>query len=492
MITSDCVTIRIWQILEVYSIDRRQKSFMGTNKECYEKIKELLCLDEIRQSDLERLDYEYYNNIFKDKKIAIYGIGNTTRELIKRIPSLRVSQFIDSHERKADVEIEHCKVDCIVPEDISDDYYIIIASVAYEEIANKLLDLGYNEGINFISYHVLLPTPSEMINRLLNSEKITDWECEYYEKSCRLQRDGSVGFCMNTPWLSPSNGNAFLESLSEIKSSIRTKLIEISIMKGTYCFCNTNRCAPIRNSGFEFEEHHSYSTAIAAFDKTCNLHCESCRNKTYIDNSLKVKFLARYFCEEMIPIAEIVNLAGDGEALFSPNYLKILEEIDNEKKLLVLTNGTKAEKTIVDMLSNKTCGKIGYSISVDSSDKETYEMLRRSAKFDELVENLTYLSKQVHEGKIKFIAFNYVISKKNINQIVEFVRFAEKMGALAVNFTMLGNWGTFSEEEYKMIRVTDDKSEPIAELSEIMDNLEKTMKAVYVYSLEKSIFFALC
>lgn len=137
MITSDCVTIRIWQILEVYSIDRRQKSFMGTNKECYEKIKELLCLDEIRQSDLERLDYEYYNNIFKDKKIAIYGIGNTTRELIKRIPSLRVSQFIDSHERKADVEIEHCKVDCIVPEDISDDYYIIIASVAYEEIANN-------------------------------------------------------------------------------------------------------------------------------------------------------------------------------------------------------------------------------------------------------------------------------------------------------------------------------------------------------------------
>lgn len=105
-------------------------------------------------------------------------------------------------------------------------------------------------------------------------------------------------------------------------------------MKGTYCFCNTNRCAPIRNSGFEFEEHHSYSTAIAAFDKTCNLHCESCRNKTYIDNSLKVKFLARYFCEEMIPIAEIVNLAGDGEALFSPNYLKILEEIDNEKNCL--------------------------------------------------------------------------------------------------------------------------------------------------------------
>ena len=72
------------------------------------------------------------------------------------------------------------------------------------------------------------------------------------------------------------------------------------------------------------------------------------------------------------------------------------------------------------------------------------------------------------------------------------MRFAEKMGALAVNFTMLGNWGTFSEEEYKMIRVTDDKSEPIAELSEIMDNLEKNYEgSLRIFFREEYLFRSL-
>lgn len=58
---------------------------------------------------------------------------------------------------------------------------------------------------------------------------------------------------------------------------------------------------------------------------------------------------------------------------------------------------------------------------------------------------------------------------------------AKKIGASALNFTLLGNWGTFSKAEYELIRVTDDEFNPIPEIEEYMNEMIQKNTDIKIY-----------
>lgn len=432
-------------------------------------------------------DKEFYEKLLKNNPIYVYGTGQTTDELLRRIPYLNVKAFVDSfhcHEKERYLYYGEKYIPVIAPCEMEHGVYCIVSSIYYSEIKEKLEELGWSEGIDFISFQALLPTPGEMINKMLCSEKITEWKCEYYKCTKRLQRDGSVGFCMNTPWLYPANGNAFLQNFEDIKQSIRSRLIAISIEQGIYCFCNKKRCAPLRKyTGMQGKgEHREYKSAIAAFDRTCNLQCESCRSERLSQDDKKVKYLEKYFRENFIEDADIINCAGEGEALYSPAYKNIFENCrGKDKALMVLSNGNLANIGNVDKLIEISKGKLAFSISIDAAIKETYERLRIGGNYDILYENLLNIGEQVKQGKIKTLGLNYVISKKNLGEIKQFISEAKQIGADAINFTMIGNWGTFTEDEFTKIRVTDDYGNPIEELNNLMEEIKKSENDVKIY-----------
>lgn len=373
----------------------------------------------------EKINRDYYNSLFRKKEIYIWGTGGTAQDLLRRIPTLKIRAFIDSY-KKIDLFMIHSKeYPIILPAEIEDNVFCIIASIYYEEIKETLEQMGKVEGIDFLSYRVLLPTPAEMIKQMLDSDRVTKWECEYHKNTKRLQRDGSLGFCMNTPWLNPPNGNIFLQSYDEICNSIRNKLINISIEEGIYCFCDKNRCNPLREN-IEKKEVHNRSNvnkevncAIAAFDRTCNLHCESCRNETIIQSNLKIEYMKKFFIQELLPTADIINCAGEGEALYSNAYMNIFEACRNKnKKIIVLSNGTFANKEMVDNLVQISNEKLVFSISIDAAKKETYESLRRGANYEVLLSNMKYIGELVKQRKIRSLGFNFVISKKIVTRFL--------------------------------------------------------------------------
>lgn len=208
------------------------------NTEIYDELKRQFP-DYFQEGRLtEKINRDYYNSIFKEKAIYIWGTGGTSKELINRIPTLNVLAFVDSECREESVNIGNKEVTVILPSQMKEKAFCIVASIYYEEIKAILENMGKEEGLDFLPYRVLLPTPTEMIQQMLGTDRVTEWKCEYHTSTKRLQRDGSLGFCMNTPWLTPPNGNIFLQSYDEICSSIRNKLLQISIKKGVYCFCN--------------------------------------------------------------------------------------------------------------------------------------------------------------------------------------------------------------------------------------------------------------
>lgn len=66
-------------------------------------------------------------------------------------------------------------------------------------------------------------------------------------------------------------------------------------------------------------------------------------------------------------------------------------------------------------------------------------------------------------NKIEFWSLHFVVQENNFRQMEEFVKFAEEYDVDVVEFQKLGNWGTFSDEEFRKRNVFDPHNDLYAE-----------------------------
>lgn len=66
------------------------------------------------------------------------------------------------------------------------------------------------------------------------------------------------------------------------------------------------------------------------------------------------------------------------------------------------------------------------------------------------MDNLSYLCSLRHDPdtNVDAVWLNFVVQKNNYQEMEHFVQLAETIGADAVEFQKLTNWGTFCEQEY--------------------------------------------
>src|SRR5205085_5171942 len=118
------------------------------------------------------------------------------------------------------------------------------------------------------------------------------------------------------------------------------------------------------------------------------------------------------------------------EPLMSPWFVEILEICARYRppNLLFLTNGQRLNEKIADAIIQ--CGATQVQISADGATKETYEYIRRGAKFEQLVENLKYLTRQKQRlGRTSpLLQFNIVLMQSNLEELPKFVDLAEEVG----------------------------------------------------------------
>jgi len=198
------------------------------------------------------------------------------------------------------------------------------------------------------------------------------------------------------------------------------------------------------------------SKAIIEIINSCNLDCPMCRVGKSGVNFNRVLSL-NIFKEILTQIEglKIVRLNGLGESTLVPNFNEYLDILFSRKLLIeLISNGSGGVEIYKKILQND--GSI--IISWDSAEKELFERLRRPAKWDDFVNNLKNITKDLTYEEVGNLSLLFTIQKENIGQLSKMVIKCKEWGIrnLIVNAVKLDQfkWNTqeqkFLENEYSL------------------------------------------
>lgn len=469
-------------------------SMVNTKEMRENEIEELFA--EFHVSNAEELERKYYEKLSSDKSFYIWGTGKVMQKFLKEFPFIKIAGFIDNVEHSEPIIINGQKYSVFHGtqiEEIKD--YIIVASSYYEEIKEQLEKNGKKEFKDFIGWYFLYPRPSELIEKYINNESVTNWKCVNAWTTVRFDRDGFYYSCQCQGWVEFPIGNAFFQTRDTIMNSIIAKLFYMSIETGNYCFCRKERCAELSKNWNNFESGNQLYqcmkqdkdslaiVGVADFDDSCNLYCASCRDQIITGRDEKKEFLKDYFLNEIMPHMNVINVAGMGEVFFSKYYQEILERCDGIEGIFILSNGMLAKEEKILPISSREGikGNVAIAVSVDAARAETYEKNRRGGKWSILKKNLQMIGGLVEEGKIRCLTLNFVVSRNNYQEMAEFVQLAQSVKASAVVFTRLYNWGTYEEEEFEKIAMFGKDGRPNKELQREIERVKSLESDVKVF-----------
>jgi MoaA/NifB/PqqE/SkfB family radical SAM enzyme len=211
-------------------------------------------------------------------------------------------------------------------------------------------------------------------------------------------------------------------------------------------------------------------------DPTCNLACPSCRTEIIAAKAEDQDTYAQAAERVILPLLRRVNgqsyISGGGEAFASRHYRSILGAINRKDfpglNLHLITNGLLVTPQrwaeyphlpeMIDVLS----------VSIDAARPETYERLRRPAKWPALLGNLEVMASMRRARKIRRFQLNFVVQEDNFREILEFVTLGKRLAADNIWFQRLTNYGAFDEGSFTRADVTSPRHPEHAALLEIL------------------------
>jgi MoaA/NifB/PqqE/SkfB family radical SAM enzyme len=284
-----------------------------------------------------------------------------------------------------------------------------------------------------------------------------------------------------------------LSSLEEIETAWETeeyKKIKNSIINGTYEFCSETQCPYlmelltvgkkhtcfIEKSQFN-EDNYKYPTNInIAFDRSCNLSCPSCRTDKIMSNENDIVFIdnmIEQISDKFGKHLTLLYLSGSADPFASKSIRKFLLNFDKQKfeklkRIHLHTNGLLLTEKIWNDLSHIHDIIKTLEISIDSSTKEVYEIIRRDGNWETLLKNLEFISKIKMGNK----RVSFVVQDSNYFQMEDFYNLMMKIfnNKVDVFFNKIQNWGTYSNAEFKLKQIW---SEEHPEFEKFLEHLKK-------------------
>jgi molybdenum cofactor biosynthesis enzyme MoaA len=166
----------------------------------------------------------------------------------------------------------------------------------------------------------------------------------------------------------------------------------------------------------------------------CNLRCQMC-HFSFDDvfhqpaHHMRPEMFER-IAASVLPHAHTVVLSAGNEPLMSPWFTEILRLVAPYKipSVYFLTNAQLLTKKISEAVIE--AGVTEVQISADGATKETYERIRRGARFETLLRNIQYLTgrKQELQRSSPRLQFNVVLMKSNLEELEHYVDLAEQLG----------------------------------------------------------------
>lgn len=437
------------------------------------------------------IEQEYCNEIVGDRKLIIWGMGKIGSRFINDWKYLKIDYCIDRNPKAIDTNSKDMKIYLpeILQNEKKEELFIIVTTDYYWEIKEELDRLGLKEYINYLSYHKIDLSICELIEQAIFTPPITSWKCQDPFRVYRLLNNGDVYCCHRPIWIKTAVGNAFWQSWDQIKNSLIFKAVKLSIFNRNYVFCHSEECDMLKEPKKALKNDKEYlrtetSIGCADFDESCNLYCESCRDKILVSKDKNKEYLLDYFDQNILSETDILLAAGNGEVFLSNYYKQLLDGLNKKnvkrvKGILLLTNGTLANTAKMDEWGKYVGGNLGIIISIDAAHSDTYSVVRRGGNFKKLYCNLLQVAEKRRKNEIKVFSLVFVVQKKNYREMVDFVKMAESLDVDGINFIKIDNWGTYTEEEYREICMWKDKETPMPELEcefRKLENLDTNIK----------------
>lgn len=166
----------------------------------------------------------------------------------------------------------------------------------------------------------------------------------------------------------------------------------------------------------------------------CNLRCEFCINQwdAAPDGSNRPHMDKRYvkrIVEELFPYIDQIALSVSGEPLVDPHFLYLLEQAKKFGIFVEITTNAMlvSRPGFLDAILD-CVGRV--NISMDAATKETYERLRRGARFDKVCNNIRAMTEGRRERGQSKPEFNIrcILMRDSIDELPQLVDLAKDMG----------------------------------------------------------------
>lgn len=228
-------------------------------------------------------------------------------------------------------------------------------------------------------------------------------------------------------------------------------------------------------------------------DKSCNLYCSSCRTSREVISKEESNLLYERLMSTVRPMLKDCKVfdglaSGDlfASSACSRFYKTLTVQEFPELTLSIITNIQLLTQEKWEEFKNLHDFPLRLIVSVDGAQKETYEKLRRGAKWETLCSNLMFFKewRKRPESKIEKLSLNFIIQRDNFNEIEDFCKFGESVGADAIWFQQITNWGTYSEEEFKLVNVFDKENK---NYEQAMENLKSVLEKKWNLAIVQNI-----
>lgn len=417
-------------------------------------------------------------------KLVVWGTGKVSHQFQWKFPQKEIVAYIDSnyvgcveHAGKTNTE----QITIYNPKDIENwgDYFIVVAVNLSSEIVDFLEGKGLKRNKDFVTYNQITDTPAEMMKMVMEAPAKNYAFCSKPFEEAYIEVGGVTYLCCPYLLRDIEIGNLKESEFKEIWTSVKARIIRLSVIKRNFCFCEEELCAHFsRALSGKVERIEKVvleypKKAMISFDDSCNLKCPSCRKEFRFNNSNKLKQEMAEICakklKDVIPQIEMVSISGNGDPFYCDTYRKLWKNPSKEKRKYIRfqTNGLLLNEDNMEQIIN------GYEtvelyVSIDAATKETYEKVRCGGSFEVLQRNMQLAAEMRKKNKIKDFAISFVVQRANYREMVDFVKMCFGFGVDHIEFWRLVDWGLYDSKEFERMSLYDNAGKIKPELAEIL------------------------
>ena len=167
----------------------------------------------------------------------------------------------------------------------------------------------------------------------------------------------------------------------------------------------------------------------------CNLRCTFCELSYWSEEPADLEFDNVQTMVAHLPKLKRIDLTGIGEALVNKNFFEIVKFLKSRGIYITLNDNfmlmtEKTARRVVEL------GIDQIFLSLDGGSPETYEPIRRGAKFDVVIANvkrLMAIKKEMH-SHLPEVKINTVVCETNYHELPRIVELAHEIGIGMVQF----------------------------------------------------------